>query len=104
VHDLMSANGDGAKPIWLTEFGWTTANTGPRPGVDDATQARFLLDAVRQMQNDYPYVTHAFWFSLRDRDDWTPYENNFGLLAVDGTPKPGFAALQRANSMPKEAL
>ena len=24
VHDVMAANGDGAKPIWMTELGWTT--------------------------------------------------------------------------------
>jgi hypothetical protein len=24
VHDVMVANGDGAKPIWMTELGWTT--------------------------------------------------------------------------------
>ncbi|HTK67087.1 MAG TPA: cellulase family glycosylhydrolase [Pseudonocardia sp.] len=103
VHELMAANGDGTKPIWLTEFGWTTAGTGPRRGVDEATQARFLLEAVRRVQRDYPFVSHAFWFCLRDRDDWTPYENAFGLLGVDGTPKPGFAALRVAGSGLKES-
>jgi aryl-phospho-beta-D-glucosidase BglC (GH1 family) len=98
VHRLMVANGDGAKPIWLTEFGWTTAKTGPRPGVDDDTQARYLAQAVRQIRSQYPYVTHAFWFCLRDRDDSTPYENNFGLLHVRGSPKPAFAAMQKANA------
>lgn len=98
VHRLMVANGDGDKPIWLTEFGWTTAKTGPRPGVDDDTQARYLQDAVRQIRSQYPYVTHAFWFCLRDRDDSTPYENNFGLLHVRGSPKPAFAAMQKTNA------
>ena len=27
VHDVMVANGDGAKPIWMTELGWTTTTT-----------------------------------------------------------------------------
>jgi hypothetical protein len=93
----MTRRGDGHKPIWLTEFGWTTAQTGPRRGVDEETQARYLRDAVRQIDARYPYVTHAFWFCLRDRDDDNPYENNFGLLEVDGSPKPAFAALQQAN-------
>jgi hypothetical protein len=98
VHRLMVDNGDGAKPVWLTQFGWTTAKTGPRPGVDDDTQARYLDQAVRQIRSQYPYVSHAFWCCLRDRDDSTPYENNFGLLHVHGSPKPAFAAMQKANA------
>lgn len=98
IHGVMVANGDGAKAIWLTEFGWTTARTGPRPGVDDDTQAQFLQRSVRQIRADYPYVTHAFWFCLRDRDDSTPYGNNFGLLHVRGSPKPAFVAMQKANA------
>jgi beta-xylosidase len=98
VHELMVANGDGTKTIWLTEFGWTTARAGPRPGVDEDTQARFLRQSVRQIETQYPYVSHAIWFTLRDRDDSTPYENNFGLLHVHGSAKPSFSALQKANS------
>lgn len=98
VHRLMVANGDGNKPIWLTEWGWTTAKTGPRPGVDDDTQARYLEQSVRLIRSRYPYVTHAFWFCLRDRDDWNPYENNFGLLHLHGSPKPAFATMQKVNA------
>lgn len=98
VRELMVANGDGAKAIWLTEFGWTTARTGPRPGVSDSNQAQFLRQAVRQIDVQYPYVSHAIWYYLRDRDDSTPYENNFGLIHVRGSPKPAFSALQKANA------
>jgi hypothetical protein len=42
-------------------------------------------------------VTHAFVFTIRDRDDWTVYENNFGLLRPDGTAKPALTALHDAN-------
>ncbi len=87
------------KPIWFTEFGWTTAlGTGWSGGVDEATQADYLRRAVRMLQDWYPYVTHAFWFTIRDRDDWTPYENSFGLLRLDGTPKPALDALTTSNA------
>jgi hypothetical protein len=98
VYAVMQRNGDGDKDIWFTEFGWTTADTGDRPGVDETTQARYLQQAVELIARDYPYVTHAFWFALRDRDDWTPYENEFGLLHVDGSAKPAYAALRAANA------
>ena len=99
IRDQMVSNGDSAKPIWLTEFGWTTAQTGDRPGVDEATQAVYMTQAISLLRTYAPYVTNAFWYTLRDRDDSTPYENAFGLLHVDGTEKPAFAALQRANGI-----
>lgn len=98
VRHVMVENGDGDTPIWFTEWGWTTADTGDRPGVDEPTQAAYLRQAVEQIQRDYPYVTHAFWFTMRDRDDWTPYENEFGLLHVDGSEKPAYGALGEANA------
>lgn len=98
VHAEMVRNGDGDKPIWFTEFGWSTSLTGPKVGVDEPTQARYLEQPVGQIRRQYPYVSHAFWYCLRDRDDWTPFENSFGLLHVDGSAKPAFAALQRVNA------
>lgn len=100
VHATMVHNGDANKPIWLTEFGWTTADSGPRTGVDAQTQARYLTQSINLIRTTYPYVTHAFWYCLRDRDDSTPYENDFGLLYLDGTPKPAYTALQQANANP----
>jgi polysaccharide biosynthesis protein PslG len=100
VRAQMIHNGDANKPIWLTEFGWTTANTGPRIGVNPTTQAHYLQQAINLIHTTYPYVTHAFWYCLRDRDDSTPYENNFGLLYLDGTPKPAYTALQQTNATP----
>jgi endo-1,4-beta-mannosidase len=98
IRDQMVRNGDAAKPIWLTEFGWTTAQTGDRIGVDEQTQAVYLRQSLQLIHDYAPYITHAFWFTMRDRDDWTPYENEFGLLHVDGSEKPAFDALQQANA------
>lgn len=102
VRAVMESHGDAGKAIWFTEFGWTTAATGDRLGVDEATQAAYLRRAVELVHRDYPYVTEAFWFTMRDRDDSTPYENDFGLLHVDGSQKPAFAALQGANAWLRE--
>ena len=99
VRDQMVRNGDSAKPIWLTEFGWTTAQTGDRLGVDEPTQAAYLTQSLGLLRDYAPYVTNAFWYTMRDRDDWTPYENDFGLLHVDGSEKPAFAALQQFNGV-----
>ena len=67
VHAVMSAHGDGAKPIWMTELGWNTQSTRPRScntgawagskriGVSERRQARFLRAAYRCLAAD-PFV------------------------------------------------
>ncbi len=98
VREVMVAHGDGHKPVWFTEFGWTTgAGEGWSAGVDEATQADYLRRAITMVQQRYAYVTHAFVFTIRDRDDWTAYENDFGLLRLDGTAKPALTAFHDAN-------
>jgi hypothetical protein len=53
VHSVMAANGDAAKPIYMTEFGWSTTQTTwrqregpgqvPAPGLPLPCQASILL-------------------------------------------------------------
>ena len=77
VHDVMTANGDGGKGIWMTEIGWNTGSRKPgscrdgavagtrAEGVSEKTQARFLRLAYRCLAAD-PAVRVALWFSLQD--------------------------------------
>jgi hypothetical protein len=91
VRAAMVASGDAAKSIWLTEFGWSTS-TGDY-GVSKATQAAFLVAALDHLKL-YPYVRAAFWYNGRDTgDDPAGYDDNLGLLNVDFTQKPAYAAL-----------
>ena len=53
----MLAYGD-AKPMWLTEFGWST--TSDSWGVSAQTQADYLLRAYRMLEQD-SYVQVAIW-------------------------------------------
>jgi len=95
VYNTMVANGDSAKRIWLTEFGWSTT-TGAY-GVTEATQADYLTKALDTLRTSYPYVQTAFWYNFRNTywlaDAPADYEANLGLLRVDFTPKPAYAAL-----------
>ena len=91
VRNTMVANGDAAKSIWLTEFGWSTT-TGPF-GVSEASQATFLLAALDRLER-YPYVRAAFVYNGRDiAANPGVYDDNLGLQHVDFTPKPAYAAL-----------
>lgn len=101
VHQTMAAHGDGGKPIWMTELGWSTTShicdsgqfAGQKAGgVSQADQATFLKQAYHCLAHD-PYVPVAMWFDLQDAGADIPVDR-FGLFNSDGTPKPAWAAFQ----------
>lgn len=95
VRRTMESNGDSAKSIWLTEFGWSTY--AGDYGVSEATQGDYLKKAFTKLQS-YPYVRAAFWYNFRNTswlaDNAADYEANLGLLRTDFSTKPAYAALQ----------
>ena len=85
VHDLMVSRGDGGKPIWFTEFGWSThANTGGEPnwqrGVTDEQQGDFLVRTLRWTAQNAPYVTNVFWYNERNQQSGGVHLDGYGLL------------------------
>jgi hypothetical protein len=94
IRKSMLARGDD-KPIWLTEFGWSTTTTETW-GVTQAQQADYLTRAYRLLES-YPYVQIAYWYNLRnnfwnsDADTW---ETQLGLMRTDFTHKPSYAAFK----------
>jgi hypothetical protein len=99
VQALMRAHGDGAVPIWFTEFGWSThANAdGTQPwqrGVSPSTQAAYLVRTLDLLRRDFPQVSHVFWYSARDRVDSDAQTNGYGLLTYDLQDKPAYRALR----------
>ena len=104
VHQTMANHGDGHKPVWMTEIGWSTTpgicttgvDAGKKPGgVSEAQQAEFITRAYSCLQAD-PYVGVALWFSLQDYSNATDYDHRLGLIRFDGSRKPAFAAMQGA--------
>ncbi len=102
VRAVMVNNGDAAKNIWLTEFGWATASSAAN-GVSEATQADYLTKAFTKLDS-YPYVTHAFWYSMRNlywsNNDPTDVEANYGLVRVDSSLKQSYAAFKALGTFP----
>ena len=91
LRSVMTANGDSAKTIWMTEFGAPTGGD-PDAQVTEAAQAALVTEAYAAARA-LPWAGPLFWYSYRDRgtapDD---RENFFGLVANDFTPKPAFDA------------
>ena len=92
VRDLMVANGDSAKKIWITEAGWPTYTNNPTDpsAVSFARQAHYL-DSLFTRLAGYPYVAEAHWYTSRSYDEAVK-EGSFGLALPDFTFKPSFYA------------
>jgi hypothetical protein len=61
LDDLMANYG--AKPVWLTEVGWTTS--GSWPGVSEDAQALFLA-RLYIMALAQPNIEKVFWYDFRE--------------------------------------
>jgi hypothetical protein len=99
VHALMTANGDGAKQIWFTEFGWSSHTNAPgvqnwNRGVTPAQQADFLVRTIKFVGANYPYVTNIFWYNERNLASGSAQLDNYGLLDRSLAPKPAYNALK----------
>ena len=104
VHRVMASHGDGDKPIWMTELGWSTESTAPNScsvgekkgtkplGVTEEQQADFLTQAFQCLQAD-PIVTVAFWFGMQDFKG-SAHAGGYGLYRLDGSAKPAAAAFK----------
>lgn len=103
IRELMNASGDGDKPVWFTELGWSShADTGGEEawerGVSDQEQADYLVRAVAVVRSRFPFVRALFWYNERNRTDSSQVENNFGLLTHDLVEKPVYAAFKALNA------
>ncbi|MDP9293584.1 MAG: cellulase family glycosylhydrolase, partial [Actinomycetota bacterium] len=97
VRKVMLAHGDD-RPIWLTEFGWSTNSHTDLPlgGVTEEQQAEYLALAFKMLET-VPYVPVAVVYNFRnnywggDADNW---EDQLGLLRTDFSPKAAFAVFR----------
>jgi polysaccharide biosynthesis protein PslG len=93
IRSVMTANGDAARPIWITEFG--APSHGPN-GVGEPAQAQALAEAIELTgaaggSGPTGGVGALYLYSWRDRgtnpgddEDW------FGLMSTSGALKPAF--------------
>lgn len=92
LHQTMVANGEGYKKIWGTESGAPTA--GGDWAISEAQQAQWVRDYFAVWTGAFGSFTGPLmWFQHRDQGtNPADYEDNFGLLHADWSPKPAYAA------------
>ncbi|MBF2025188.1 MAG: hypothetical protein IGS48_00265 [Oscillatoriales cyanobacterium C42_A2020_001] len=91
------------KPIVATEAGWHNAIADPappQPAVSEQVSAKYIPRLFLEYFNRN--VRRAFVYELIDERPAPNQENNFGLLRVDGTPKPAFTALKNLIALLKD--
>lgn len=91
------------KPIIATETGWHNAIADPappQPAVSEQASAKYIPRLFLEYFNRN--VRRAFVYELIDERPAPNQENNFGLLRVDGTPKPAFTALKNLIALLKD--
>ena len=101
LRDLMVANGDAHKPIWISEMNWNAAPEGIEPRYGRVTleqQAAYLPIAYERVLTDWPWIGVAnTWYLKRATDAWEHNgqpEAYFRLLAPDFTPQPVYHSIQ----------
>jgi polysaccharide biosynthesis protein PslG len=104
LHAVMEEFGD-ARPIWVTEFGWTTANQAPgyEYGVDitEQEQAEYLVRAFEIARTQWAWCTGMFVWHLNYAVISPPEDEKYpwGTLNGDWSPRPSYEALK---NMPKD--
>ena len=59
--------------------------------VSESWQAAYLREA-RSLLASIPFVERVYWYTLRDVNQSSDPEKNYGLFHADGSPKPAVRA------------
>jgi hypothetical protein len=88
MHEVLERYGEGAKPIYLGEYGFSTTETWMN-AVDDETRAQYLREAFA-IAADEPYVIGLAWYDFLTYNDNAPW----AIIDQDGQPTATFQALR----------
>jgi len=91
----LSSIGKAEFPVYITEFGWTTAKGTWQEPIDELTQAKYLSRAFLLLATED--IKAAVYFCQLYRNAPNPGEEAFSILHQDHTPKPAFAAFANAS-------
>jgi Cellulase (glycosyl hydrolase family 5) len=96
IREKQRANGD-SKPVWLTEFGFTSCYPAEteeegHPCVSRRDQGTFLLDIFQALRKT-SWVRGAVIYNMRDTEQY-----KFGLASPTFEPKPSLTKLAKAFS------
>jgi hypothetical protein len=91
MRDVMVANGDEDKKIFITELG-IGDSVGPEGVTTDEMRADRLTRVFEKIDHDpgYPFIAGLMWFQLRERSSVRSYV--YSILNEDYSPRPIYYA------------
>jgi polysaccharide biosynthesis protein PslG len=92
LRSIMTANGDSAKRIWITEYGAPTSGSS---SVGETAQSTDLVEAISQVKQ-LSWIGSFYIYTWTDLSSLAATDNGFGLLTEDNTQKPAYAAVAAA--------
>jgi hypothetical protein len=101
LREIMVRNGDAAKQVWLTEWGWTSDELHPAYKWFAVTEDKKADNLVRGFQyardNWSPWMGVMSVWTLPD-PNWTSEREEYwwAITNPDGTPRPAFTKLRSA--------
>lgn len=101
VRKVMLDFGDGAKPVWFTELGWSAhGNWAGIPewqrGVTLEQQADYAVRAWRYTRERYPYVPVMIWYKDRSQPGSSDvHQQGYGMVDDGLAPRPVLPALKK---------
>ena len=114
IRDIMVANGDADKAIWISEAAWNPQPDDPANIVANGSfgivtedqAARYMPLAYQRAQEDWPWLGNiSYWFFKRPAD----YEKNqafyyFRMVEPDFTPLPVYDSMKQYINSQKPVL
>lgn len=109
LRDMMVANGEAEKSLWISEIGWNVAPEGVPPvfgRVTPARQAQYALQAYERIEQEWPWIGVGNYWFLKRATDWETAEPfyYFRLLEPDFKPLPVYAALVAGKDVEQEGV
>jgi hypothetical protein len=89
LHAVMAEHGDEGKPLYISQFGYSTRAGEDRKAVPDALRAQYLTQALKQTTCVH-YVAVFSWYALQPTP-WDPQD--YALLDNQNRPNQTYAAL-----------
>jgi len=90
IHRIMENHGQSARPLWVTEWGWSSAEIG------EQLQAAYLKKSLEMLRFRFNYVSLAIHFLDWDR----PPNYYFGLFTTGFISKPAaFVFAEQAKAL-----
>jgi WD40 repeat protein len=97
VRSLMTAHGDAAKRVWVTETGAPTCIADATYGCVEPAQQADLAAAEAGEWKTLSWAGGFYWYDIRDSDSASQdVYAHFGTMTSANSPKPAYQALKQA--------